>query len=448
MPGRNLRSSRKTKESDRDWAKLNEGSPLPEDDEYECEIAATSGNSSASMKKTNSKKKKRKEKKASKMASKTLLSSPKAPSAAVKLDERINDSSGDEICEELLLLSEEKQANNNNDNYEYSDGDDDEVRKAKDNLKLLKQKEEKIKKEEKLRMIADETARLEKSLKSSKGAKKKQEKRQVSNADLRSMSDVVSKVDKFMDKKKLNFVCNSDSESDICSGSSGNERSSSDEERRVKKRDESNEEKTKKKSGKECTITSYVKFPQKWPHSQLKLHYVAKQKKYDELTLAEFCAGYMTILKNCRSSQQKARIEHLEELMYHATTKSWKSVLNYHSACLIEIEHGNLKWGDNFQLYGGLSSTLYGAGSSARGGQGVTATGGKQFQSRSSSNERVCFCKNFQRETCTFTRDHYGQFMGENQLLRHICAKCWLNLKTKSPHSEQSETCPLFNVQL
>ena len=144
-------------------------------------------------------------------------------------------------------------------------------------------------------------------------------------------------------------------------------------------------------------------------------------------------------------------MEHLEELMYHATTKPWKAVLNYHSACLIEIEHGNVKWGDNFQLCNGLVSTLYSAGNNANvRGQGGVPTGGRQPQSKpsASSYERVCFCKNFQRDNCTFTRDHYGMFMGENQLLKHICAKCWLNLKRQASHSESSETCPLHGVEL
>ena len=33
MPGRSLRSSRKGKDANKDWSKLNEGSPLPEEEE-------------------------------------------------------------------------------------------------------------------------------------------------------------------------------------------------------------------------------------------------------------------------------------------------------------------------------------------------------------------------------------------------------------------------------
>ena len=191
--------------------------------------------------------------------------------------------------------------------------------------------------------------------------------------------------------------------------------------------------------------------PQKWPHSHLKLHFVAKERKYDELSLAEFCAGYMSILKICKTSHREARIAHLEELMYHATTKPWKCILNYHAACLLEIERGNLKWGDNFQLHGLQSTTLNNPNTNVRtqGGFSSKSSGsGANNSQNSGSEDRVWFCKNFQRGNCTFSRDHYGQLNGENQLLKHICAKCWLTIKKQSPHSEQSNTCPLFNIQL
>ena len=42
------------------------------------------------------------------------------------------------------------------------------------------------------------------------------------------------------------------------------------------------------KSGKTTKLTSRVVVPQLWPHSQLSLAYVPKDKGYDELTLTEF----------------------------------------------------------------------------------------------------------------------------------------------------------------
>ena len=96
--------------------------------------------------------------------------------------------------------------------------------------------------------------------------------------------------------------------------------------------------------------------------------------------------------------------------MYQATTKPWKCVLNYHAACLLEIERGNLKWGDNFQLQGLQNTTLYagqtlGNTNSNRnnGGSGIDLGAGNSSQRNSGgSGERVWFCRNYQKGICTF----------------------------------------------
>ena len=449
MPGRSLRSSRKGKDANKDWSKLNEGSPLPEEEEIKMVPTAKS-----------QKKKKKAANKKQQQQQQPIEPSP-IPSCNESVhddgDSNIDDdTSGAEICEELLLSDNctshsAKYSRDVNKPTTNSSEDDVDIREAKKKLKKLQKKETRQRKELKLQKLVEETKRLEKSLKASKSVSKKKSKHATTTADLRSMSDVVTKVDKLMDSKKLNFKSssNSDSNSRTDSNGSGSNSSSSDEEKRVKKREKSEEK--KKKSGKESKLTSDVKFPQTWPHSTLKFHFVGKDKKYDDLTLSEFCAGFMSILKVCKSSEKKARIQHMEELMYLATHKPWKSVLNYHGACLLEIERGNLKWGDNFQLHG-LQSTIFNAvgPNPAQRGQGNGTVSGKQSSPSNTTggNERIWFCKGYQKGNCTYTRDHYGYLMGSNQLLRHICAKCWLALKKQSPHSEQSSECPLAGVEL
>lgn len=49
--------------------------------------------------------------------------------------------------------------------------------------------------------------------------------------------------------------------------------------------------------GKTAKLTSRVLAPQHWPHSFLSLAYVSRERPYDELTLAEFAAGYASILQ-------------------------------------------------------------------------------------------------------------------------------------------------------
>ena len=443
MPGRSLRSTRKGKDANKDWSKLNDGSPLPDE---VTEIVPT-----AISKKSSRKKKKAAKKQQQKQPSPVLSSHEHEHDG----DSNDDTSSGAEICEELLLSADQGSAKYSRDGLvnkpepspHSSDGDDVELVKAKKKLDQLKKKEVRRRREEKLQQLVEETKRLQKSLKSSKQKKTKHE---TTTADLRSMSDVVARVDKLMDKKKLNFKNSSTSNSDTetaSSSASANGNSSSEGEKQSRKKEKSEEK--KKKSGKESKLTSDVKFPQTWPHSTLKFHFVGKEKKYDDLSLAEFCAGSMSILKTCKSSEKKARIEHMEELMYLATHKPWNSVLNYHGACLLEIERGNLKWGDNFQLHG-LHSTIFNAvGHNSQRGQGGNGNGKNPSSSNSKGgSERIWFCKGYQRGNCTYTRDHYGYLNGANELLRHICAKCWLAFKKQSLHPEQSDECPLAKVDL
>ena len=267
------------------------------------------------------------------------------------------------------------------------------------------------------------------------GHKKVKKAKELDVKALRAMDDVVEKVDKLMDKnvkfKTLGRSSDSDS-SDSESGSASSDSSDSDLEKEKKKGKKSG----KHRSGKSKTLTSYVKFPQVWPHSLLSLHFVSRNKKYEELTLAEFCAGYSTILETCKGSMRKYRTAHLTELMYLATKYQWRCVLSYHAACLLEIERGHLKWGDSFQLL--QSTTLAGgflnnsAGNASRGSNG----------SSSAKEEGILFCVGYQRGTCQQTHDHQGFFKGESRLLKHICAKCWRKSRKIAAHPENAENCP------
>ena len=87
-----------------------------------------------------------------------------------------------------------------------------------------------------------------------------------------------------------------------------------------------------------------------WPHSQLSLAYVSKTKTYDELTIAEFSAGYASILKlpSLSETERSARPDHFIVLMYLVTQFNWSVVREFHAAVLFKIECGRARWGDSF----------------------------------------------------------------------------------------------------
>ena len=324
---------------------------------------------------------------------------------------------------------------------------DGELLEAELRLEALKKQEKLLAKRSKRARIAKETEEVEKSLRKLKkngGGSKK-----ITAASLRDMDDVMEEVDRLMDKNmKIKTVAESstESESDVvsskCGSSSGRTRRKSKSYQGVEK---TGKEKAEKKSGKsKSSLNSDSKFPQKWPHSFLNPHFVhSKEKNYEDLSISEFFAGYMTILENESEEKRVYRIAHLKELMYLSTRFSWKCVLDYHGACLLEIERGHLKWGDSFQL---LQSTTLAGGFLVSNMRGGSASGNNRSNFNGSNvnrSEGIVFCKGFQRGTCQQSKDHYGQFYGQNRLLKHICGNCWLNLKTQASHPETSDECPL-----
>ena len=186
------------------------------------------------------------------------------------------------------------------------------------------------------------------------------------------------------------------------------------------------------KSGKTAKITSRIRHPQIWPHSELSLLYVTKNVSYDELTIEEFVAGYCAILSSSSISvpEKDARIVHLCDLMYLAIQHEWSSVREFHAAVLLEIERGHLQWGDSFAHLERHSLRV-------KPRSGVVQ--------HPSSTPVVLFCRDFQRNLCKLTKDHYGTIRGERKWLQHVCAKCWVTSRQIARHTEFSPDCPLLS---
>jgi len=83
------------------------------------------------------------------------------------------------------------------------------------------------------------------------------------------------------------------------------------------------------RSGKAVKLTSRVVCPQIWPHSELSLLYVSKDLCYDNLAMAEFVAGFASILRlPCLSSTEwSARIDHLATLSFKIVGNCWDIVV-------------------------------------------------------------------------------------------------------------------------
>ena len=86
-------------------------------------------------------------------------------------------------------------------------------------------------------------------------------------------------------------------------------------------------------------------YPQQWPH----ILAPGEPKLYNELTLAEFTAGYLAIVEKCPDATQKSLfLHHLHDLMSLACTYQWSAVRAFHYKVLRTLELGLAKWGDSF----------------------------------------------------------------------------------------------------
>ena len=343
-----------------------------------------------------------------------------------------NNNHGGEIINTEFFLSEEE-SSDMDDGVESSD---EEVRMAREELELLKKQQKDVVKKSKLEKINEEKKALRKSIEKA-GGKKRVEGLNI--ASLRKMDDVVEKVDRLMDRN-LKLKC-SDSDSD--SGASVVVKNLSGARRKSRRTvEEENELRVNHRSGKSKSITSHVLYPQECPHSHLALHFVNKKKDYEDLSLAEFCAGYSAILEFAKGDERKFRITHLKELMFLATKFTWKAILNYHGACLMEIERGHLRWGDSFLV---LQSTTLAGSSLIHNNNSNGSYSGKSSGSLGASGSQtksdVLFCNKYQKGICLQPRDHYGFFYGENRMLKHICARCWLKGKKIENHPETADEC-------
>ena len=345
------------------------------------------------------------------------------------------------------------------DNEVPPDPTDDDLQEIQEKLAAAKKKQEELQQQqqrksrytelmEELRQIEASTQQMSEtndgaSKASARDVSVKKKKASATTKTLKENESVQRNVDKLMgstvgknfrSRRSEDSTTEDDSSSSLSSSSSSSETESSDErssrrkryKKKKNKRDKSRDSRKKKRSGKDSKSSSKVLFPQEWPHNHIGQHLATKTKRYEQLTMAEFCAGYASIMEEVSDRRiLKYRLRHFKDLMYLASRYSWPSILSFHGACLYEIEHGTKKWGSSFRQL--ETTTLYAAPPPRKGG-------GKH------GGEPILFCGAFQKDACTHTKDHEGLLKGETKMLKHICAHCWLTEKKFASHSQSS--CP------
>jgi len=345
---------------------------------------------------------------------------------------RANHSESERNTEESHVLSEQ-------DNEEFPDATAEDlealIAQEKTKLKEAWQKTKLISLKKKLKELQKETLAEQCKLNQdagsgktgSKAVPRKNKHKEVSSRDLREFEDLSQAVKKRLSKMDLASSASAAAADESMSSEESDDESSSAERQSRKKRGKWN-----LKSGEMAKIASRVVRRQLWRHSELSMGYVSKNISYNELTLEEFVAGYSAILllPQVSSHERQHCTEHLGALMYLVSVYEWPAVRSFHAAVLLEIERGRLNWGDSFPHL--ENRTLAGSHKNLK----------DQKRPAPSTSTAVLFCPEYQRGSCSHSKDHYAMLKEEKKWLCHICAACWVKDKTKQMHSEYSDDCP------
>ena len=123
-------------------------------------------------------------------------------------------------------------------------------------------------------------------------------------------------------------------------------------------------------------------------------------------------------------------MEHLGALMYLTSIYKWPAVRSFHAAVLMEIELGRLNWGDSFLHL--ENRTPAGSHKKAK----------EKNRPVPQNSNAVLFCHEYQKGSCTHSKDHYATPRGEKKWLCYICAACWVKDNVKCMHSKYADECP------
>jgi len=72
--------------------------------------------------------------------------------------------------------------------------------------------------------------------------------------------------------------------------------------------------------------------------------------EYDKLDLAEFFAGYLSMIKTYAPEATKFMLSHFELLMIKGTSYSWSSVRSFHAHIAKQVELYRLEWSDTAEI--------------------------------------------------------------------------------------------------
>ena len=195
------------------------------------------------------------------------------------------------------------------------------------------------------------------------------------------------------------------------------------------------------RSGKTAKPAHSVKQELAWPHSQLTYGY---EVEHADLDFPLLVAGELACIQSVTigEEEKQGRLDLLLALAYHVKCYEWKACLNFHAACLLEIERGARAWSHSQGWLRIEANTLYRYPLREDGYK--FGSSGKQSQGALSAPKRW-FCAPYQRGECNHKGSHDAMIRGAHRTAEHFCAACLQKSNVFEFHAETSKDCPLNN---
>ena len=173
----------------------------------------------------------------------------------------------------------------------------------------------------------------------------------------------------------------------------------------------------------EVLVSNRVKWPQEFVLSGFKKERI----QYDQLSVAQWVAGFCRILREEQDPQGKEHmLDYLIALMEDANDFSWDAARASHAVLLCRMEQGEVK---NYTETEKLDRIRR-----ANAQRHVANTSEEVSNFQKKTKNKVLTCSFYNQGTCIHQKSHDTKGV----TYRHICAHCFQQFGKTYPHSEQN----------
>ena len=173
-----------------------------------------------------------------------------------------------------------------------------------------------------------------------------------------------------------------------------------------------------------------------------------KDRIFDKLSFPMLIAGELELAAQACGEEAKARIGIAKTMCYHKLYLSDEDLRVGYDSTLKSVEQGEETWSpalvDNlnrhyeFRVTAVLREKLQASETLNNKAKNSPPTKDSQEESDEGGSEKVVYCMDYNKGTCTHSKSHVGKFRGKQVTKWHVCRVC---LKDKELKCHPEKEC-------